>query len=155
MAKTKTRGRRGSAHTRSRRRENTHTLEGTPSAEHRPNLVFYPRLNSIDYLFFSPLYCSYAPLTTSQQLCVKASIIIPDQRRRWRKKKKPTRTGGSESMEYFMMPTEKISSLQQFKKTEKDVIGGLCRFVLRILFWTRVWLQCVCVCVCEMQTDFT
>lgn len=29
-------------------------------------------------------------------------------------------------MEYFMMPTEKISSLQQFKKTEKDVIGGLC-----------------------------
>uniref|UniRef100_H3D9B2 Transcription factor AP-4 n=1 Tax=Tetraodon nigroviridis TaxID=99883 RepID=H3D9B2_TETNG len=29
-------------------------------------------------------------------------------------------------MEYFMMPTEKISALQQFKKTEKDVIGGLC-----------------------------
>ncbi|XP_068177649.1 transcription factor AP-4-like [Antennarius striatus] len=29
-------------------------------------------------------------------------------------------------MEYFMMPTEKIQSLQQFKKTEKDVIGGLC-----------------------------
>ncbi|KAM8841982.1 transcription factor AP-4-like [Synchiropus picturatus] len=28
-------------------------------------------------------------------------------------------------MEYFMM-TEKIASLQQFKKTEKDVIGGLC-----------------------------
>lgn len=27
-------------------------------------------------------------------------------------------------MEYFMMPTEK--ALQQFKKTEKDVIGGLC-----------------------------
>lgn len=25
-----------------------------------------------------------------------------------------------------MMPTEKISSLQQYKKTEKDVIGGLC-----------------------------
>lgn len=36
-------------------------------------------------------------------------------------------------MEYFMMPTEKISSLQQFKKTEKDVIGGLCRFVLKKL----------------------
>lgn len=32
-------------------------------------------------------------------------------------------------MEYFMMPTEKMPSLQQFKKTEKDVIGGLCRFV--------------------------
>ncbi|XP_037546088.1 transcription factor AP-4 [Nematolebias whitei] len=29
-------------------------------------------------------------------------------------------------MDYFMMPTEKVSSLQQFKKTEKDVIGGLC-----------------------------
>ncbi|KAM9819540.1 transcription factor AP-4-like [Syngnathus typhle] len=29
-------------------------------------------------------------------------------------------------MEYFMMPTEKIPTLQQFKKTEKDVIGGLC-----------------------------
>uniref|UniRef100_A0A8C8GDN2 BHLH domain-containing protein n=1 Tax=Oncorhynchus tshawytscha TaxID=74940 RepID=A0A8C8GDN2_ONCTS len=27
-------------------------------------------------------------------------------------------------MEYFMMPTEK--ALQQFKKSEKDVIGGLC-----------------------------
>ncbi|XP_068607301.1 transcription factor AP-4-like [Brachionichthys hirsutus] len=29
-------------------------------------------------------------------------------------------------MEYFMMPAEKIQSLQHFKKTEKDVIGGLC-----------------------------
>lgn len=29
-------------------------------------------------------------------------------------------------MEYFMMPAEKIPSLQQFKKSEKDVIGGLC-----------------------------
>ncbi|XP_070779723.1 transcription factor AP-4-like [Enoplosus armatus] len=29
-------------------------------------------------------------------------------------------------MEYFMMPTDKIPSLQHFKKTEKDVIGGLC-----------------------------
>ncbi|KAM6972123.1 transcription factor AP-4-like [Aplochiton taeniatus] len=29
-------------------------------------------------------------------------------------------------MEYFMMQTEKIPSLQQFKKSEKDVIGGLC-----------------------------
>ena len=28
-----------------------------------------------------------------------------------------------------MMPTEKIPSLQQFKKSEKDVIGGLCRYV--------------------------
>lgn len=47
------------------------------------------------------------------------------------KKKLKTRTteGGFESMEYFMMPTEKIPSLQHFKKTEKDVIGGLCRCV--------------------------
>ncbi|KAF7653339.1 hypothetical protein LDENG_00084170 [Lucifuga dentata] len=29
-------------------------------------------------------------------------------------------------MEYFMMPAEKIPSLQHFKKSEKDVIGGLC-----------------------------
>ncbi|XP_054460229.1 transcription factor AP-4-like [Anoplopoma fimbria] len=29
-------------------------------------------------------------------------------------------------MEYFMMPADKLSSLQHFKKTEKDVIGGLC-----------------------------
>lgn len=29
-------------------------------------------------------------------------------------------------MEYFMMQTEKMPSLQHFKKTEKDVIGGLC-----------------------------
>ncbi|KAK9539875.1 hypothetical protein VZT92_002362 [Zoarces viviparus] len=29
-------------------------------------------------------------------------------------------------MEYFMMPTDKIASLHHFKKTEKDVIGGLC-----------------------------
>lgn len=31
-----------------------------------------------------------------------------------------------------MMPTEKIQSLQQFKKTEKDVIGGLCRCVMTL-----------------------
>lgn len=29
-------------------------------------------------------------------------------------------------MEYFMMQSEKMPSLQHFKKTEKDVIGGLC-----------------------------
>lgn len=67
--------------------------------------------------------------------------------------KKPARTGGSESMEYFMMPTEKISSLQQFKKTEKDVIGGLCRFVLKkncdFYFGPRVAAVCLCTCVCD------
>lgn len=50
------------------------------------------------------------------------------------------------------MPTEKISSLQQFKKTEKDVIGGLCRYAIIILaiiviFDPRVVAVCVCVCV--------
>ncbi|XP_043944846.1 transcription factor AP-4 [Protopterus annectens] len=32
-------------------------------------------------------------------------------------------------MEYFMVPTQKVPSLQHFRKTEKEVIGGLCRFV--------------------------
>ena len=39
-------------------------------------------------------------------------------------------------MEYFMVPAQKVPSLQHFRKTEKEVIGGLCRYV------------CVCVCVC-------
>ncbi|KAI2576853.1 transcription factor AP-4 [Homo sapiens] len=30
-------------------------------------------------------------------------------------------------MEYFMVPTQKVPSLQHFRKTEKEVIGGLCR----------------------------
>ncbi|KAM8961247.1 transcription factor AP-4 [Pelodytes ibericus] len=29
-------------------------------------------------------------------------------------------------MEYFMMPSQKVPSLQHFRKTEKEVIGGLC-----------------------------
>lgn len=29
-------------------------------------------------------------------------------------------------MEYFMLPSQKLSSLQHFRKTEKEVIGGLC-----------------------------
>ncbi|XP_023567075.1 transcription factor AP-4 isoform X3 [Octodon degus] len=29
-------------------------------------------------------------------------------------------------MEYFMVPTQKVPSLQHFRKTEKEVIGGLC-----------------------------
>lgn len=32
-------------------------------------------------------------------------------------------------MEYFMVPAQKVPSLQHFRKTEKDVIGGLCRYV--------------------------
>lgn len=36
-------------------------------------------------------------------------------------------------MEYFMVPAQKVPSLQHFRKTEKEVIGGLCRYV------------CVCV----------
>ncbi|KAI3359809.1 hypothetical protein L3Q82_014181, partial [Scortum barcoo] len=30
------------------------------------------------------------------------------------------------SMEYFMVPAQKVPSLQHFRKTEKEVIGGLC-----------------------------
>ncbi|XP_068102823.1 transcription factor AP-4 isoform X2 [Hyperolius riggenbachi] len=30
------------------------------------------------------------------------------------------------AMEYFMMPAQKVPSLQHFRKTEKEVIGGLC-----------------------------
>lgn len=33
-------------------------------------------------------------------------------------------------MEYFMVPAQKVPSLQHFRKTEKEVIGGLCRCVL-------------------------
>ncbi|XP_041084973.1 transcription factor AP-4-like isoform X2 [Polyodon spathula] len=29
-------------------------------------------------------------------------------------------------MEYFMVPSQKVPSIQHFRKTEKDVIGGLC-----------------------------
>uniref|UniRef100_A0A7N6AKQ7 BHLH domain-containing protein n=1 Tax=Anabas testudineus TaxID=64144 RepID=A0A7N6AKQ7_ANATE len=29
-------------------------------------------------------------------------------------------------MEYFMVPAQKVPSLQHFRKTEKEVIGGLC-----------------------------
>lgn len=32
-------------------------------------------------------------------------------------------------MEYFMVPAQKVPSLQHFRKTEKEVIGGLCRYV--------------------------
>lgn len=43
-------------------------------------------------------------------------------------------------MEYFMVPAQKVPSLQHFRKTEKDVIGGLCRYVwvpqcLRHVVW--------------------
>ncbi|XP_004474382.2 transcription factor AP-4 [Dasypus novemcinctus] len=34
--------------------------------------------------------------------------------------------GGQIAMEYFMVPTQKVPSLQHFRKTEKEVIGGLC-----------------------------
>lgn len=35
-----------------------------------------------------------------------------------------------EGMEYFVVPTQKVSSFQEFRKSEKEVIGGLCRCVL-------------------------
>ncbi|XP_058536975.1 transcription factor AP-4 isoform X1 [Ochotona princeps] len=34
--------------------------------------------------------------------------------------------GGPIAMEYFMVPAQKVPSLQHFRKTEKEVIGGLC-----------------------------
>lgn len=37
-------------------------------------------------------------------------------------------------MEYFMVPTQKVPSLQHFRKTEKEVIGGLCRCVCHARF---------------------
>ena len=40
------------------------------------------------------------------------------------------RERGLIAMEYFMVPTQKVPSLQHFRKTEKEVIGGLCRCVL-------------------------
>lgn len=57
----------------------------------------------------------------------RTSIYFNKERRGGRRKQQTRTEGGFESMEYFMMPTEKIQSLQQFKKSEKDVIGGLCR----------------------------
>ena len=49
------------------------------------------------------------------------------------------------SMEYFMVPAQKVPSLQHFRKTEKEVIGGLCRYVC----------VCVCVCVCTRAAPLT
>lgn len=31
-------------------------------------------------------------------------------------------------MEYFVVPAQKMPSLQHFRKSEKEVIGGLCRW---------------------------
>lgn len=46
------------------------------------------------------------------------------------------------SMEYFMVPAQKVPSLQHFRKTEKEVIGGLCRYVSS----TRAQPSCVYYC---------
>ncbi len=46
------------------------------------------------------------------------------------KKNRGARAGEKRgSMEYFMVPAQKVPSLQHFRKTEKEVIGGLCRYV--------------------------
>lgn len=46
------------------------------------------------------------------------------------------------SMEYFMVPAQKVPSLQHFRKTEKEVIGGLCRYV----WGTHAQPPCVYYC---------
>lgn len=57
-------------------------------------------------------------------------------------KKDCTGQTGEKGMEYFMMPAQKVP-LQHFRKTEKDVIGGLCRWVLAVnctIFQNRLLL---------------
>lgn len=48
-------------------------------------------------------------------------------------------------MEYFMVPAQKVPSLQHFRKTEKEVIGGLCRYV-----YTRFILHAACIIIIIM-----
>lgn len=45
-------------------------------------------------------------------------------------------------MEYFMVPAQKVPSLQHFRKTEKEVIGGLCRYV-----YTRFIPHAACIVI--------
>lgn len=40
----------------------------------------------------------------------------------------PGRPPRRPGMEYFMVPAQKVPSLQHFRKSEKEVIGGLCRW---------------------------
>lgn len=49
-------------------------------------------------------------------------------------------------MEYFMVPAQKVPSLQHFRKTEKEVIGGLCRYV-----YTRFILHAACIIIIIMM----
>ena len=42
---------------------------------------------------------------------------------------------GLATMEYFMVPAQKVPSLQHFRKTEKEVIGGLCRCVYVLIHY--------------------
>lgn len=41
-----------------------------------------------------------------------------------------------------MVPAQKVPSLQHFRKTEKEVIGGLCRYV-----YTRFTRHAVCIII--------
>lgn len=51
-------------------------------------------------------------------------------------------------MEYFMVPAQKVPSLQHFRKTEKEVIGGLCRYVRAPLINVHTY---VCVSLIARQ----
>ena len=43
-------------------------------------------------------------------------------------------------MEYFVVPAQKMPSLQHFRKSEKEVIGGLCRWG-RALFRSALFIS--------------
>ncbi|TRY97266.1 hypothetical protein DNTS_020568 [Danionella cerebrum] len=63
----------------------------------------------------------------------------------WREKR-------GRSMEYFMVPAQKVPSLQHFRKSEKEVIGGLCSIRKRLgnpcVFGCTI-VHCVCPGVAE------
>ena len=49
---------------------------------------------------------------------------------------------GLATMEYFMVPAQKVPSLQHFRKTEKEVIGGLCRCVYVLIHYCFYLMHC-------------
>lgn len=122
--------------TRSRRRqEATHThTGGSPISwgkQHSLNCYFsnaFLQSNRIESGFLDVSYWQVQwEFCEGETKTNRTSIYFNKERRGGRRKQQTRTEGGFESMEYFMMPTEKIQSLQQFKKSEKDVIGGLCR----------------------------
>ncbi|KAK2893836.1 hypothetical protein Q8A73_016320 [Channa argus] len=57
-------------------------------------------------------------------------MIMQGEKAKGRERESERERGGQNwreaSMEYFMVPAQKVPSLQHFRKTEKEVIGGLC-----------------------------